>query len=299
MVELASRSAAPDFPPTDPLPASAAGAAPGRFRSFRDERRRVHRTRVHRIEIPGALPAPEVGVHTGPLETAGTLRDVVVRAMLRRNQHQGATRFHVVLSEPPRDPVDPTWRADLGAALALRPVVGLICRTPVAQVTVKLLDALAEAAGDKEIWLEMAAHPPGGAAEFAAAAHAARNRSIPVIATLLLGVPGETPGTHARRLNEIRVRAVRIHPFHESAPDAGCGGTEHSGTFPDRGAYLAALADLVERLEPSIELAGLGAGVPPARVRAPAWLREAADYHELLEHELARRGSRQGRRLDG
>jgi len=309
MVDLPGNRRASDAEERDAAPQDAKRSGFTRFRSFGHEQRRRHRVRVFRVEVAAApagsgsrpAAASERGCASfGVSEPARSLRDEAVQGMLRLNHRHGATRFHLVLTAPPSDPTDPAWREVLGATLALRPLVGLILKAPPARIDAELLEALARMAPGREVWLEMAAYPaPGHAAQFAAAARLARSRSIPVIATLILDSrreSGKDRHALARRLNELRVRSVRIHPVQRCEGEPAGLTPEPGDEFPDRESYLDALVDVVERLDPAVELQGLGARTSPARVVTPEWLREPADFHELLELELTRRDSRQGRR---
>ena len=62
--------------------------------------------------------------------------------------------------------------------------------------------------------------------------------------------------------------------------------------------YLAAVADLVEQIDPSIQILGLGPALAPERLGGPAWLLTGEDFHLRLEQTLTERDRRQGCRRE-
>lgn len=124
---------------------------------------------------------------------------------------------------------------------------------------------------------------------------------LEVTAHLILGLPGETRAgmlEAATRLSALPVKALKLHQLQlvrgtEMARDW----QRDPGSVPlfDEEAYIALLADFVERLSPRILLQRLGSEVPPALKLAPHWNMRLSELAPRLSAELARRGSWQGR----
>lgn len=124
---------------------------------------------------------------------------------------------------------------------------------------------------------------------------------LEVTAHLILGLPGETRAgmlEAATRLSALPVKALKLHQLQlvrgtEMARDW----QRDPGSVPlfDEQAYIALLADFVERLSPRLLLQRLGSEVPPALKLAPHWNMRLSELAPRLSAELARRGSWQGR----
>lgn len=269
---------------TPPRPPDVGPSSRPRFTSHSRRLRERHGGRVFRISVP---------LEAGP-EPAETARDLLVSEMVRLNHRHGATRFQAVI-EAPRGALDAGAVADLvRACLSPAPVVGLVLVAGAEAVTTDLLGKLREAVGDGDTALELplpaASQPSGSRDVFARAATLAREASIPVTAVRIVNAASEETGAlgdDASLLNRLRVRAVKIHP---------------AGTADEDGAeaYLEAVADLVEQLDPAVQIQGLGpAPFPDRPADEPAWLTTGEDFHDRLEQTLAARGGRQGCRAGG
>jgi len=303
-----------------PSPDAAASQAPvPRFTSHARRLRERYGARVFRISVPLTRE------HAAP----GGARDHIVRQMVHLNHHHGATRFHAVLDAGmlhkgmlhTGGTLD-TGMLDTGAAgeivqacLAPAPVVGLVLVIDPQHVSAALLDSLRAAASDHDMALELPLPPADAPANaltvahdaFARAAACGRERSFPVTAVRLMGGIGD--GTRQRRedaalLNRLRIRAVRIHPQHRP------GKTPTAATeFPTADSYLAAVAELVEHLDPAVQIQGLGPAplpeqpasgrpapehVVPGKPAGPDWMLTGEDFHARLEQTLTTRDSHQG-----
>ena len=126
-------------------------------------------------------------------------------------------------------------------------------------------------------------------------------RGLESTAHLILGLPGETRAgmlDAARRLSALPLAALKLHQLQLVRGTAMARDWQRdpaSVPLLDEDAYIALLADFVERLAPHIMLQRLGSEVPPALKLAPQWNMRLAELAPRLSAELARRGSWQGR----
>ena len=108
---------------------------------------------------PGASPAPPPSASSGTTEPAATIRDRLVRGMVRRNERFGATRFHLHLKMLRGASLEPPLRASIREALTLGPVVGLILEIGPDAVSEDILTWVKTAASGRERWLELRMQP--------------------------------------------------------------------------------------------------------------------------------------------
>lgn len=126
-------------------------------------------------------------------------------------------------------------------------------------------------------------------------------RGLESTAHLILGLPGETRAgmlDAARRLSALPLAALKLHQLQLVRGTAMARDWQRdpaSVPLLDEDAYIALLADFVERLAPHIMLQRLGSEVPPALKLAPQWNMRLAELAPRLSAELTRRGSWQGR----
>jgi radical SAM superfamily enzyme len=293
-----------------------------RFRTLAHLQRVKHGDRVFRIDV-GTPPENDAGIERTSLPafnaasrvtTCESTRDELIRGMSRLNDRHGATRFHACLRLPPAGVSGETVIRQVRESVALAPVVGVIVKAAPEQVTPEFLTALRIAAGEREAWLELDLTSPESTAcpqwtrsatreAWARATHAARDRAVPVIASVRLGVDRENDiGRSALvdLLNHLRVRSVRFRPV--TRPDAdtdpGSGGQDASNRrsklSPDH--YVEMLADIVERLDSSILIQGLGSLDLVEHGEIGQEPKSGPDLHLQLEERLQSRGARQGSR---
>ena len=138
-------------------------------------------------------------------------------------------------------------------------------------------------------------------AEFQACAARVREAGLLCIAHAILGLPGDGR-EGARRTAEVLARSgvegVKVHQLMvlektQLAAEWRAGRLETL----DAEAYVAWLADFVERLGPEQVLHRLTGDADGGDLLAPRWSLDKNDIRAALEAELARRGTRQGSRV--
>lgn len=315
---------------TGPDPRTAAGeggvaASPrafDRFRTYAHFQRVKHGARVFRIDVGSPTerdagnertprPASSAASRVTPCEST---RDELIRGMSRLNDRHGATRFHACLRLPPAGVSGETVIRQVRESVELAPVVGVIVKAAPEQVTSEFLTALRIAAAGREAWLELDLSSPESTAEppwtrsaareaWARVTHAARDHGVPVIASVRLGVHRESDVDRSALvdlLNRQRVRSVRFRPVTrlDADNDPESGGQDASSRrtnlSPDH--YVEMLAGVVERLDPSILVQGLGSTELVEPGETGQGRKSPPDLHLQLEARLRSRGTRQGER---
>jgi len=316
--------------PDPRIPAEDGGVAASprafdRFLTFAHVQRVKHGARVFRIDV-GSPTESDAGTESTPRPATSapprvtpceSTRDELIRGMSRLNDRHGATRFQACLRLPSAGGSGEAVIRQVRDSVELAPVVGVIVKAAPEQVTPEFLTALRIAAAGREAWLELDLSSPestpepqrtGSAAREARAraARAARDHAVPVIAAVRLGGPGESDTDRSALvdlLNHLRVRSVRIRPVTRLIADTDpvSGGEDASATpsklSPDR--YVEMLAGVVERLDPSILVQGLGSMDLVERGGTGEGPRSHPDLHLELEARLQSRGTRQGSHRHG
>jgi hypothetical protein len=139
--------------------------------------------------------------------------------------------------------------------------------------------------------------------DFAAACDTARRHGLPVVAHLMLGLPGDSREDSLRaveHINECGVWGVKIHNLYidSSAPMAEewrAGRVE----VPAEGEYVSFVCDALERLSPGVLVHRLCASAPKERHLAPAWALNKTAVLDAIRREFARRATRQGSAIAG
>ena len=140
--------------------------------------------------------------------------------------------------------------------------------------------------------------------DFACSERAVREtatRDIPVCGHFILGLPGETRETlleDVARINALPLDNIKFHQLqllkgtpmeaeYASRPEDFV-----RWTLPE---YMDLLADLLERLRPTLAVGRLAASVPPRFLAVPGWGVKAAEFARLLDRRLAERNTWQGK----
>lgn len=203
-------------------------------------------------------------------------------------------------------------RRQYDAALAEPGVIGLSIGTRPDCVPPAVLELLAGyRARGVEVWLELGLQSSfdatlervnrgHGFEAYRQAARAARRLGLPVCAHLIVGLPGEDAGhvhTSLARVLDEGVDGLKLHPLHV-VRGTRLANSWRRGQYRalDFDSYIATAADLVERTPPHIVYHRLTGTAEPRVLLAPAWCAKKWRVLNAIEHELKRRGSRQGSR---
>jgi len=196
-------------------------------------------------------------------------------------------------------------------ALAEPDVIGLSIGTRPDCLPPAVLDLLADyKAQGHEIWLELGLQSAfdhtlkrvnrgHGFDEFRHAVEAAQARELPVCTHLIVGLPGEE-ATHnlisLDRVLALGVEGLKLHPLHVVKGTALANEWRRGEYSPwAMEKYIATVADLVERTPPEVIYHRLTGTAEASILLAPGWCNWKWRVLNGIEHELARRGSYQGR----
>lgn len=134
--------------------------------------------------------------------------------------------------------------------------------------------------------------------DFADAVRRTAARGLPVVAHVILGIPGETPEMMretARFIAELPVESCKIHHLYVS-PHTALELMWKRGEVrvPTLAEHVAAAADFLEILPAHVSIQRLIGELPGEWCLAPDWGVTKDQIHRAVEAELERRGTRQG-----
>lgn len=193
-------------------------------------------------------------------------------------------------------------------ALSVPDVVGLIIGTRPDCLPPDVLDLLAEYSRKTYLLLELglqsstdrtlsAINRGHDTACFAEAAGPCRERGISVCAHLIFGLPGETKEemlNTAELLNRLGIGGVKLHHLHVMKGTRLEEMYRQGGiTLMDRDEYVGLVCDFLERLDPRVLVMRL-VGDGGLNLVAPKWGTAKFAILNAIDHELERRGTRQG-----
>ena len=200
------------------------------------------------------------------------------------------------------------------AALAFPQVVGLSIGTRPDCLEDDVLELLAAYARDRLVWLELglqSAHDVTltrlnrghDVACFTEAAVRAAARGLPVVAHVILGLPGEGPremAATAAYLARLPLQGVKIHLLYV-IKDSGLARLYESGEYDclTEDQYVNLVVDFIERLPPHLVIHRLTGDPHADELLAPAWCLDKSRVLGRIREEFARRSTRQGSRWDG
>jgi radical SAM protein (TIGR01212 family) len=195
-------------------------------------------------------------------------------------------------------------------ALGVEGVVGLAIGTRPDCVDGPVLDLLQELARDRLVWLEIGLQTAcdrtlasigrgHDTACFLSAVAAAHERGLPVCAHVILGLPGEESAEMRRTaevLADAAIDGVKLHHMYVVR------GTRLEALYL-RGEvrclaqeeYVTAAVDFLERIPADAVVQRLTGDPAPDELAAPAWSLDKAGTLRLLQAELERRDTVQGR----
>ncbi len=207
----------------------------------------------------------------------------------------------------------PRLRGLYDEALADPDVVGMAVGTRPDCVPDEVLDLLAGYSARTFLWVEYGLQTANDttlarinrghdAAAFTDAVLRTRARDIPVVAHVMLGLPGETPEdmrATARFLARHDIQGVKIHCTYVVRGTALHRMYETGEYEPlTREAYVEAACDVVARLPRSVVIHRLTGDPHPDELVAPAWALDRNRNLEAIRTTLRERGIRQGDRCE-
>ena len=138
-----------------------------------------------------------------------------------------------------------------------------------------------------------------GLAEYRDTVLAARSRGIPVCAHLIVGLPGESEAHCHATLDTVLglgVDGLKLHPLHVVKGTMLANEWRRGEYQPLAvGEYIRIAANLIERTPQQIVYHRVTGTASADILLAPAWCSQKWNILNGIEHELARRGSRQGK----
>lgn len=195
-------------------------------------------------------------------------------------------------------------------ALAEPDVIGLSVGTRPDCVPDAVLDLLAGfRAEGYEVWLElglqsafdetlMRVNRGHGFADYRRAVRAARLRGLPVCTHLIVGLPGEGRDAAVASLEqvlELGTDGLKLHPLHVVRRTLLANEWRRGGYRPlALDEYVGIAADLIERTPAEVVYHRVTGTATRDILLAPDWCSKKWVVLNGIEHELARRGSRQG-----
>jgi len=300
---------------------------PARYNRFNEDLRRRFGVRVQKITLDAGLNCPnrdgtlgrEGCIFCDPLGGSGRARErssVPIsrqieegKAALRRRYRAEKFIAYFQSFSNTYGPVDRLARLYTEAA-ADPDIVALAVATRPDCLPEPVLDLLGESAARLETWVELGVqslHEPSlrwmgrghGVDIIAPAVSSLKARGIRVAAHLILGLPGETlveMMATARGVSRMGVDAVKLHMLYVTR-DSRLAEEFRAGrlTLWSREEYVEAAVSVLEHLAPGIVIQRLVSDASPARLIAPAWLRDKSAVIRAIKAELERRDTRQGR----
>ncbi|MGA9754818.1 MAG: TIGR01212 family radical SAM protein [Desulfobaccales bacterium] len=268
-----------------------------------------------RVSTGGCLYCNARGSGTGAWDRGQDLPAQIAAGLEGMTRRYGARRF-IAYFQSFSNTYAPLARLRelYEAALAWPQVVGLSIGTRPDCLADEVLDLLAGYARDRLIWLELglqSAHDATLArinrghdvACFTEAASRAAARGLPVVAHVILGLPGEGPRemtATAAYLARLPLQGVKIHLLYvikDSALARLHGDGRYVCLTEDQ--YVNLVVDFIERLPPHLVIHRLTGDPHPEELVAPAWCLDKFRVLQRIREEFARRGTRQGSRWEG
>ncbi len=296
-----------------------------RYNAFSHELKRVFGCKVQRISIDAGFSCPN---RDGTLDTEGCIycgghgsgsfgirRDLGVVAQLEDGKEvmRRKYRAHKFIAyfqaySNTYAPVE-VLRTLFDEALDVSEIVGIIIATRPDCLPDDVLDYLAKLSERTYLWLELGLQTSSDSslkfinrhhdhACSVSAIERAKSRGLRVCVHIILGLPGETKEemlAMAGELNRLGVDGVKLHLLHvmkgtRLAEMYLQGGVE----LLDRDSYAGLVCDLLERLDPKILIHRLTGDGGHDNLLAPLWSLKKFEVLNLIDAELARRGTRQG-----
>ncbi|GFO53267.1 TIGR01212 family radical SAM protein [Geomonas sp. Red276] len=299
-----------------------------RYNTFSDELKRIFGCKVQRLSVDAGFTCPN---RDGSLGAAGCsfcggkgsgsygiLRGSAVAEQLEHSKEVMVRKYKaakfLAYFQSYSNTYAPVERLKevYDQALSVPDVAGLIVGTRPDCLPPDVLDLLAGYAKRCYFWLELGLQSPldrtldainrgHDVASFTRAVEECKKRGIRVCAHLILGLPGESREemlSGAEFVNAAGVDGVKIHLLHVMRGTRLAEEYERGGvTVMDRDQYVGLVCDFLERLDPRIVVQRLTGDGNRQDLIAPLWSLHKFEVLNCIDHELERRGSRQGAKI--
>ena len=301
---------------------------PKRYNTFSDELKQVFGCKVQRISVDAGFTCPN---RDGSLDTEGCIycgghgsgsygirRELDISAQLEDGKEVMRRKYRASKFIAYFQAYSNTYstvdhlRELFSEALAIPDVVGLIIATRPDCLLDAVLDYLQELSRHTYLWLELGLQSMyDRSLELINRRHdhvcsvdailRAKSRGLRVCAHIILGLPGETREemlAMADELNRCGVDGVKLHLLHVMKGTTLAEMYER-GEVPlmDRDGYAGLVCDFLERLDPRILIHRLTGDGGRDSLIAPLWSLKKFEVLNLIDAEMARRGSCQGLRF--
>ncbi len=297
-----------------------------RYNTFSEELKRIFGCKVQRISVDAGFSCPN---RDGSLDSDGCIfcggngsgsygisRELSISGQLEdgkevmRRKYR-ACRFIAYFQAYSNTyaPVD-RLRELFSEALSVSDVTGLIIATRPDCLPDDVLDCLRELSQQTYLWLELGMQSMHGKSLelinrrhdhscTADAVRRAKSRGLRVCVHIILGVPGETRDemlAMADELNRLGVDGVKLHLLHvmKSTVLAEMYGRGEVKVL-ERDEYAGLVCDFLELLDPRILIHRLTGDGGHDNLIAPLWSLKKFEILNLIDAEMERRGTRQGR----
>jgi radical SAM protein (TIGR01212 family) len=298
------------------------------YNAFSDELKRVFGCRVQRISVDAGFTCPN---RDGTLDTNGCifcggrgsgshgiLRNLSVAAqiedgkeVMRRKYKAAQFIAYFQAYSNTYAPVD-ELKLHYSEALSVSDVVGLIIATRPDCISDDVFDYLQDLSRQTYFWLELGIQSIHDKSLALIKRHhdhccsieaiqRAQARGLRVCVHVILGLPGETREemlATAVELNRLGVNGVKLHLMHvmkgtELAEMYGRGEVQ----VLERDEYAGLVCDFLELLDPLILIHRLTGDGGHDNLVAPLWSLKKFEVLNLIDAEMACRGTRQGSRF--
>jgi radical SAM protein (TIGR01212 family) len=209
-------------------------------------------------------------------------------------------------------PVD-RLRELYGRALALPDVIGISIGTRPDAISDEAIELLTDLARQHYVCVELGLQSLNDQTlawinrghtftDYLLAVERLAGRGIELCTHLIHGFPGDTREgimEAARLIGSLPISSVKMHQLH-AVSGTPLADAYHRGEFTPlpHGEYVAAVADFLEHLPPQVAIQRLYGSAPLAIRVAPSWNLKNNQMWYSVVHELKRRGSWQGCRLE-
>ncbi len=299
---------------------------PKRYSAFSDELKREFGCKVQRISVDAGLTCPN---RDGSLDTDGCIfcgghgsgsygirRDLDIVAQLEDGKEVMRRKYRARKFLGYFQAYSNTYAAVVrlrelfSEALTVPDVIGLIIATRPDCLPDDVLDYLQDLSRQTYLWLELGMqsmhekslelinrrHDHGCSVD---AVQRAKSRGLRVCAHVILGLPGETRDemlAMAGELNRLGVDGVKLHLLHvmKGTVLAGMYGRGEVKVMA-RDDYAGLVCDFLELLDPRILIHRLTGDGGHDNLIAPLWSLKKFEILNLIDAEMERRGTRQGR----